>query len=134
MKLILKKADLERFGFKKTVEISRETDENGKTTEKKTIHYKVTDQCTKVEYWEEILAKRLPKGWKKWSLKTVKEVKRRIAGRKTKQCTFGLEIHPNRGCPQPDQSNKKKRALGRCGPWSHCCRCYYCSASSIRYA
>ena len=44
---ILKEAKLEEAGFEKTVEISIETDENGKKTEKKTIHYMVQDLCSK---------------------------------------------------------------------------------------
>ena len=51
----LKKADLERFGFTKTVEVSTETDENGRTTRKRTIYYKVTDNCSRVMFWEGIL-------------------------------------------------------------------------------
>ena len=48
----LKQADLERYGFMKTDEFSTETDENGKTTKKKTIYYKVTDDCSRVAFWE----------------------------------------------------------------------------------
>ena len=60
MEEYLKEADLERFGFTKTVEVSTETDENGKTTKKKTIYYKVTDDCSKVMFWESVLEQRLP--------------------------------------------------------------------------
>ena len=94
----LKQADLERYGFTKTVEFSTETDENGKTTKKKTIYYKVTDDCSRVAFWESVLEQRMPEKLQasKLSSITVKEVQRRIAGRQTKKCTVGLEIHPNR--------------------------------------
>ena len=49
----LEQANLEKYGFKKTVEETTETDENGKITKKKTIHYKVTDDCSRVMFWKE---------------------------------------------------------------------------------
>ncbi|CAB4043360.1 Hypothetical predicted protein, partial [Paramuricea clavata] len=94
----LEQADLEKYGFTKTVEVSTETDENGKTTTKKTIYYKVTGDCSRVMFWEGVLEKRMPEELQasKLSSTSVKEVKSRIAGRKTKSCMIILEIHPNR--------------------------------------
>ncbi len=60
MLLYLKQADLENYGFQKTVEVSTETDENGKTTTKTTIYYKVTDDCSNVGKWERVLQQRMP--------------------------------------------------------------------------
>lgn len=50
----LEKADLEKYGFVKTTEVSTETDEHGKKKTKKTIYYKVTDDCSKVKFWESV--------------------------------------------------------------------------------
>ena len=72
----LKQADLERYGFTKTVQSSIETDENGKTTKKKTIYYKVTDDCSRVAFWESVLEQRMPEELQasKLSSTIVKEV------------------------------------------------------------
>ena len=83
---------MESFGFKRTEETTTETDENGNIVRSKSINYQVTDDCTKVKYWEGILAQRLGKGWRKRSSKMVREVKTRIAGKNTKQCEFGVEF------------------------------------------
>ena len=45
---------------------------------------------------------------------TVKEVQNRIAGRDTKQCTVGLEIHPNRCSKTNDNDGKSKRVARGC--------------------
>ena len=127
----LEQANLEKYGFKKTVEETTETDENGKITKKKTIHYKVTDDCSRVMFWEGVLEQRLPELLKasKLSKTTVKEVQSRITGRKTKSCTVGLEIHPNRCLKNRASDGKRKRSAGHCN-WF----CLFCWASSIRYA
>ncbi|CAB4040135.1 Hypothetical predicted protein [Paramuricea clavata] len=125
----LKQADLERYGFTKTVEVSTETDENGKTTTKKTIYYKVTDDCSRVMFWEGILEQRLPEELQasKLSSTIVKEVKSRIAGRKTKSCTVMLEIHPKRCLKKIPDNGVSKRTAHQCN-W-----CLICFAASIRY-
>jgi uncharacterized protein YehS (DUF1456 family) len=43
MRGYLKEADLEWEGFVKTVEVSTETDENGRIIRKRTIYYRKTD-------------------------------------------------------------------------------------------
>jgi hypothetical protein len=127
----LKQADLERYGFEKTVETSTETDENGKITKKKTIYYKVTDDCNRVMFWEGVLEQRMPEKLQasKLSSTTAKEVQRRIAGRKTKSCTVMLEIHPNR-CLKKNSNNgvsKRSSAKGCNGG------CFICFGASIQY-
>ena len=127
----LKQADLERYGFTKTVEETTETDENGKTSKRKTIYYKVTDDCSKVMFWESVLEQRMPEKLhaSKLSTITVKEVQNRIVGRKTKSCTVGLEIHPNR-CLRKNYSNKlSKRSAAK-----DCNDCGICWGASIQYA
>lgn len=119
---ILKEVDLERFGFNKTTEIVTEKDENGKITEKKTLHYKVTDDCSKIKYWKSILEERMPKGWKKWSGITV--VNRRIVGGKTNQCEFGLEFHPKGGFPQQIESDKRSMSKSSYCYYCYCSVCY----------
>ena len=119
----LKQADLERYGFTKTVEFSTETDENGKTTKKKTIYYKETDDCSRVAFWESVLEQRMPEKLQasKLSSTTVKEVQRRIAGRQTKKCTVGLEIHPNRCLKKSKADNGvSKRGVRGCS-WGAAC-------------
>ena len=98
MEKYLEEADLESQGFKRTEEVSTETDENGRKRTKRTIYYRVTDDCSRVKFWEGILEQRLPKPLRNPRLTStmVKEVQRRIADRKTKRCTVGLEIHPDR--------------------------------------
>ena len=130
MKDYLKKADLEKYGFEKTVEETRETDEYGKTTIKKTIYYKVTDDCSRVKFWEGVLKQRMPEKLhaSRLSAITVKEVQNRIIGRKTKSCTVGLEIHPNRCSKETGKSRVSKRGAKAC-EW-----CLICWSSSIRYA
>ena len=127
----LKQADLERYGFTKTVESSTETDENGKTTKKKTIYYKVTDDCSRVAFWESVLEQRMPEELQasKLSSTTVKEVQRRIAGRQTKKCTVGLEVHHNRCLKKSKADNGvSKRGVRGCN-WS----CRFCWGASIQY-
>ena len=124
----LKQADLENYGFVKTTEVSTETDENGKKTTKKTIYYKVTDDCSKVKFWESVLTKRLPKKFANPKIfsDTIKEVESRIIGRNTKSCTVILEVHPN-SCLE-DEKNASKRGLRR-----PCGICWSCSSVKITY-
>ena len=49
---ILAEANLEEAGFKRTMESSFVTDENGQKTEKKTIYFMVKDECSKVGFWK----------------------------------------------------------------------------------
>ena len=125
----LKQADLEKYGFEKTVEVCTVTDENGKTTKKTTIYYKVTDDCSRVAFWERVLEQRLPKELKasKLSSTTVKEVKSRIAGRRAKSCTVGLEVHPNRCLRKNSNNGVSKRGAAGC-KW-----CLICFNASIQY-
>ncbi len=53
MQRYLKQADLESYGFEKTVETSTVTDEYGKKVTKQTIYYKVVDYCSNVKKWGE---------------------------------------------------------------------------------
>ena len=127
----LKQADLERYGFTKTVEFSTETDENGKTTKKKTIYYKVADNCSRVAFWESVLEQRLPEKLQasKLSSTIVKEVQKRIAGRQTKSCVVMLEIHPNRCLADRADNRMSKRAVSKKLCFLHS----ICLASSIQY-
>ena len=129
MQYYLKKADLERFGFTRTVEVSTETDENGRTTRKRTIYYKVTDDCSRVMFWEGVLEQRMPKELQasKLSQTTVKEVQSRFADRDTKQCTVGLEIHPDRCLTKSDNQVVSKRVARGCS-W-----CALCWSAAILY-
>ncbi|XP_028402189.1 uncharacterized protein LOC114525164 [Dendronephthya gigantea] len=122
---ILEKADLEKYGFKKTVEQSTKTDENGKIVKKTTIYYLATDDCSRVWFWESILEQRLPAELRnsKFASTIVKEVKDRITGRKTKTCKVGLEIHPKRCLG----NNSGKRGIADCS-WH-----LVCWAASIKY-
>ena len=72
----LKQADLEHHGFKKSVEYSIVTDENGRKKTKKTIYYKVTVDCSEVGKWEKILKDRMPGALKTMDIfaKTLTEV------------------------------------------------------------
>ena len=124
----LKQADLENYGFVKTTEVSTETDENGKKTTKKTIYYKVTDDCSKVKFWERVLTKRLSKksANPKIFSDTIKEVESRIIDRNTKSCTVILEVHSS--CLE-DEKNASKRGLRK-----GCRFCIgYCSSVKITY-
>jgi hypothetical protein len=133
----LKQADLENYGFEKIIEQSTVTDEYGKKTTKKTIYYKVTDDCSNVPKWERVLEQRLPEELSESGIfsKTVKEVQSRIIGRKTKSCTVALEIHPSQCRNKTDRGKTvSKRAAGkRC--WINCCNggCNSCSSVSILY-
>ncbi|XP_028402185.1 uncharacterized protein LOC114525161 isoform X2 [Dendronephthya gigantea] len=60
MEEYMKQADLEKHGFKRNEETTTETDENGETRKKRTIYYKVTDDCSRVMFWEGVLEQRLP--------------------------------------------------------------------------
>ena len=124
----LKQANLEKHGFVKTTEVSTETDENGKKTTKTSIHYKVTDDCSKVMYWESILSKRLPKKFTnpKIILDTVKEVESRI----TKSCTVILEVHPKSYKAHTAKNDVSKREA-RCR-WP-CWICRICFSARIAY-
>ncbi len=118
----LKQANLEKYGFEKNVEISTKTGKNGKTT-KKTIYYLVTDDCSRVMFWEGVLEQRLPKKLKVST--TVKEVQSRITGRKTKSCTVGLEIHTNRFSDKTVGNGESKRTAS-----GHGCNAWWCSSQS----
>jgi hypothetical protein len=133
MRGYLKEADLEEQGFIKTVEVSTETDENGRIIRKRTIYYRKTDDCSRVMFWESILEQRLPKGLRnsKLASTTVKEVQSRIGDRKTKSCTVGLEIHPNRCAkefPGGNNVSKRRMARGVCGWW-----CFFCWSATVVY-
>ena len=134
MEEYLRQANLERYGFTKTVEVSTVTDENGKTTKKTTIYYKVTDDCSRVAFWESVLEQRMPEKLQasKLSSTTVKEVQSRIAGRQTKNCMVMLEIHPNRCLKKSGADNKmSKRGISRgCNSKGSC---FVCWAASIQY-
>jgi hypothetical protein len=131
----LKQADLENYGFAKTIETSTVTDEYGRKMTKKTIYYKVTDDCSNVPKWERVLEQRLPKELSESGIfsKTVKEVQSRIIGRKTKSCTVILEIHPGQCRNKNRGKTVSKRAARGCGWWSKCCRCSFCNSASIVY-
>ena len=135
MTYYLKLADLENHGFNKTVEFSTEIDENGKATTKKTIYYKVTDHCSQVKKWERVLEERMPVELRRSKIfsKTVKEVESRITGRKTKSCTVGLEVHPDRCLKKiPDyRVGKKGSQCRRIG--GSCCNCQWCSIAGIDF-
>ena len=122
---ILKEADLEQAGFKKTVEISIVTDENGKKTTKKTIHYMVQDLCSRAGFWEGVLEQRLPDYLLSSKLGStfVREIQSRIKGRKTKYCKIGLEIHPNQ-CATRGVAKRSKRG---------CSWCLFCWNAKIVY-
>ena len=122
----MKQANLEKYGFKRTEETTTETDENGEKRTKRTIYYKVTDDCSRVMFWEGVLEQRLPErlGSSKIFSTTVKEVRDRISGRKTKECTVGLEIHPDRWL----KSSKSKRRLAKSSSW-----CGVCLSAAIVY-
>lgn len=137
MKKYLKEAQLEKYGFARREEKSTEIDEDGKKIEKKTIYFIATDDCSRVPIWESILEQRLPEKLRRAHIfsKTVKEVERRIKGRKTEACKVGLELHVNTNrCPLKDAVNVKgKRSLRRgCCNWFTCCR--GCSQAKIIYA
>jgi hypothetical protein len=133
MRGYLKEADLEEQGFVKTVEVSTETDENGRITRKRTIYYRKTDDCSRVMFWESVLEQRLPRGLRnsKLASTTVKEVQSRIAGRKTKSCTVGLEIHPDRCINEiPGGNSISKRRVARA---VRCSWCLFCWNAAIVY-
>lgn len=135
MKNYLKKADLEKYGFKKSVEVSTDTDVNGKTRKKTTILYTVTDDCSKVMFWERVLEKRMPELLaSNISSITVKELQDHIAGRQTKSCTVGLEIHPNRCLKKVGNNGVEKRTTSGGEGTAKDCRCFmFCSRASIQY-
>ena len=139
MKKYLKEAQLEKYGFVRSEENATEIDEDGKKIEKKAIRYMATGDCSRVATLERILEQRLPEKLRRANIfsKTVKEVQRRIKGRKTKACKVGLELHvnPNR-CPFHDTTStnhESKRSLRRgCCNWLTCCS--GCSEAAIVYA
>ena len=118
----LKQADLENYGFTKTIETSTTTDENGKTTTKKTIYYKVTCDCSKTFIWEGILEQRLAKKLQQSDVisKVQKEVNKRLVGRKTKNCIVMLEVHPSKCLVKKEGNGISKRSARGCICW----RCY----------
>ncbi|XP_028402228.1 uncharacterized protein LOC114525207 [Dendronephthya gigantea] len=127
MEEYMKQADLEKYGFKRTEETTIETDENGEKRQKRTIYYRVTDDCSRVMFWEGILEQRLPEKLKNLRIlsTTVKEIQNRISDRKTKECTVGLEIHPDR-CLK--SSGSKRRVARGCTGW-----CLFCWNAAIVY-
>ena len=127
----LKQADLENYGFTKTVEVSTETDENGRKTRKRTIYYKVTDDCSRVMFWEGVLEQRIPQALKNSKIfsTTHKEIQSRVSGRKTKSCTVGLEIHPNRCLKKTADGDVSKRESTK----RNCWLCYWCYQAAIMY-
>ena len=134
---ILKNAQLEEVGFKKSEESAIETDENGESKEKKTIHYMVKDDCSKVAFWEGVLEQRLPSNFLTSNIGStfVREIQSRIKGRGTKYCNIGLEIHPRNECrPDPKSSRRPARSAG-CwwGCCSKCCKCTVCIGGKIAY-
>jgi uncharacterized protein YxeA/NAD-dependent dihydropyrimidine dehydrogenase PreA subunit len=134
MQRYLKQADLENNGFEKAVEFSTVTDEYGRKSTKKTIYYKVTDDCSQVGKWQRVLKERMPGALKMTDIfsKSVKEVEIRIAGRKTKRCAVMLEVHPGR-CLKKSHEKSKRAAAKRCGWWIKCCGCGVCSRTNIIY-
>ena len=133
----LEQVDLEKYGFKKTVEVTSETVKNGKKTTKRMIHYRVTDDCSRVKYWDDVLEKLMPK---KWQLSEIfstaaKEVQSRISGRKTKSCSFGLEIHTNTCSNDDKASGVSKRSVAKGKSSTKGCRICIgvCSTSTIQY-
>lgn len=141
IKKYLKEAQLEKYGFVRSEEKSTEIDEDGKKINKKTIYYIATDDCSRVMILESILEQRLPEKLRRANIfsKTVREVKSRIKGRKTKACKVGLELHVNLNrCSSDKTSNKikndeNKRGLRRsCCNWWGCCK--VCSEATIVYA
>ncbi|XP_028402204.1 uncharacterized protein LOC114525180 [Dendronephthya gigantea] len=128
MEEYMKQADLEKYGFKRTEETTFETDENGEKKKRRTIYYKVTDDCSRAMFWEGVLEQRLPEKLKNLKIfsTTVKEIQNRIAGRKTKECTVGLEIHPDR-C-QKSSGSKRRVARGCTADW-----CFICWSAAIVY-
>ena len=131
MKKYLKEADLESQGFIKTTEVSTETDEYGTTRTKRTIYYRKTDDCSKVMFWESVLEQRLPKALRNSKLAStmVKEVQNRIADRKTKHCTVGLEIHPDKCINEiPGNNSGSKRRVARGCSW-----CLLCFNAALVY-
>ena len=90
-------------------------------------------------FWESVLPKalgkcfeqRLPKALRnsKPAATSVKEVQSRIANRKTKRCTVGLEIHPDK-CINEILGNNGggKRRVARRACW-----CLFCWSSSFVY-
>lgn len=124
----MKKANLEKYGFKKSVEVSTTSDENGKTTTKKTILYSVTDDCSKVVFWESILEQRLPALLLGSNITrtSTKEVQSRIARCRTQFSKFELEIHPKMVGKQSDMTKRgaSTKAL---------LKCWFCAKSTIAY-
>lgn len=118
----MENANLEKYGFTKTTEDTTETDENGKKSLKKTIFYSVADDCSNMMFWEGVLEQRLPGKLHNSKIisTTEREVKRRTAGRSTKFCKFGVEIHMRNA----KKSELTKRSAGqksaRC--WIWCCK------------
>ena len=123
----LRQLNLEKYGFEKTIEVSTETDEYGKVTKKKTIHYKVTDDCSRVAFWESVLERNLPMKFRNSKIAStiVKEVKSRLTNRKTNSCTVMLEIHP-RGLLVNTPNHLVSKRSERTRHW-------WCSAVAINY-
>ena len=131
---VLAKANLTAYGFEMTKEMAIETDGNGEEIVKKTIHYMVTDACSKDKFWLDILKERIP-GLDSNGLKLgktlVREVKSRINDRGTKYCNIGLEIHLNR-CPRRPVTPVNR--LTKRSPQSGCgLLCLFCFTAKIAY-
>ena len=124
------------YGFKKTVEVSTETDENGKTTKKTTIYYKVTDDCSKVAFWESVLEQRMPEELQASKLSATTACQRSSkAYRRSpdeRLCMVMLEIHPNQCVEKGSVDN----GVSKRGTARNICMhiyCMFCWAASIQY-
>ena len=132
---ILAEANLEEAGFKRTMESSFVTDENGQKTEKKTIYFMVKDECSKVGFWEGVLEQRLPVDFlsSKIGSTLVREIQSRIQGRSPKFCMIGLEIHLSQ-CRSTDSKRSSHLSKRKARCWWNCCSgCEGCSSVKIVY-
>ena len=123
---ILEKANLEEAGFEKTVERAIETDENGKTKEKKTIRYMRKVKCSEAAFWVAVLKQRLPHPIWSSSLgsKLRREIQSRIKNRTTKYCRVGFEMLLNpRGHSISDRLIKRAPKSGMSSGHHGCCCC-----------
>ena len=89
----LKKANLEEIGFVKSKRTVVET-VNGVRRERKFVKYSKVDLCTREKYWQEQMAKRLPKHFFSDELSNDldKEVRQKKPVVPKKYCDIGIEI------------------------------------------
>ena len=133
----LKQANLERYGFNKTVEVSTETDENGKTTKKTTIYWWYVQG-----YWWLLQSGVLGKcfgathAWRAASFKAVCNYCQRSSKayrRSPDERLHGvLEIHPNQCVKKGSVDN----GVSKRGTARNICMhiyCMFCWAASIQY-